>query len=182
MDEETIFLNIQAYKYDGTLYRQWNGAKLIKNDEDYLVLFLKKTKVKETEKQKWVISNPCLWFFSKKYFFNYTLNIREGKFYFYVNIASPVFVEDNTVKYIDFDYDIKSYPDRYFSIVDQREFNINSEKWYSKELKEIIYQNISILTEIVVKKNHYFDYAKIRRILNYLEMNKYLLGSELLKP
>jgi hypothetical protein len=45
-------VNIQAYKHDGTLYRQYNGVKVIKCDLNECILFMYKTKVIENNKQK----------------------------------------------------------------------------------------------------------------------------------
>ena len=67
------FVDVQAFKYDGTLYRQWNGTKIILDNEDYVGCLLNKTKVIEKDGQKWVIKEPTLWFFSKKNFFNTTI-------------------------------------------------------------------------------------------------------------
>ncbi|MGL4343315.1 MAG: DUF402 domain-containing protein [Metamycoplasmataceae bacterium] len=172
MNKTSLFLNVQAYKYDGTLYRQWNGAKKILENDSYTVLLLYKTKVKEITKQKWIISSPTLWFFSKKFFFNYTLNLKEDGYHYYVNMASPFILEDDTIKYIDFDLDIKKYPNKFFSIVDHNEFYENAKKWYSKEIEDIIYENVAILGEIIVKENHFFDKNEVEKIIKFLKDNK----------
>ncbi|CRH46032.1 Uncharacterised protein [Chlamydia trachomatis] len=39
---------IQAFKYDGTLYRQYEGCKIVANLDDFVVVLLMKTKVQET--------------------------------------------------------------------------------------------------------------------------------------
>ncbi|MGL5204943.1 MAG: hypothetical protein ACRC63_01695, partial [Metamycoplasmataceae bacterium] len=81
IDEE--FINVQAYKHDGTLYRQWNGAKIIASSAEYVLVLMNKTKVQEAKNQKWIITSPILWFFSKNMFFNATLTIKEEGFYYY---------------------------------------------------------------------------------------------------
>ena len=45
-------INVQAYKHDGTLYRQWNGVKVLEVSSFNVVLFMFKTKVAELSGQK----------------------------------------------------------------------------------------------------------------------------------
>ena len=82
-------INIQAYKHNGKLYRQWNGARVIEVSPEQVVLFMYKTKVKESKKQKWTIREPMLWWFPLDELFNTTAIIRKSGTYFYTNIASP---------------------------------------------------------------------------------------------
>lgn len=150
-------INVQAYKYDGTLYRQWNGVKLLSNDSNYVCCLLSKTKVTEQKGQKWVIKEPTIWFFSKKYFFNVTITPKEDGLYYYVNLASPFFFEENTIKFIDFDYDIKIYPKKYYLVVDHVDFVKNRAQWYNQDIVDVIHKNIAIITEKVQAKEDIFD-------------------------
>nr|WP_318028981.1 hypothetical protein [Mycoplasmopsis bovis] len=34
---EGSIIDVQAYKYDGTLYRQWNGVKVLRNTNKHYV-------------------------------------------------------------------------------------------------------------------------------------------------
>ncbi len=67
------FVDIQAFKYNGELYRQWNGVKVISDNKNHVCCLLYKTKVVENVDQKWIVKEPTLWFFSKKNFFNLTI-------------------------------------------------------------------------------------------------------------
>ncbi|MGL4357107.1 MAG: DUF402 domain-containing protein [Cetobacterium sp.] len=60
-------------------------------------------------------------------FFNATLTIKKDGFYYYANLSSPFFFEENTIKYIDYDYDVKKYPGKKFSIVDHNNFVTNKD-------------------------------------------------------
>lgn len=161
------FVNIQAYKYDGTLYRQWNGARLVGSSKDYVLVLMNKTKVQELKNQKWIISEPILWFFSTDKFFNATLTVKEEGFYYYANLSSPYFFEDNTIKYIDYDYDIKKYPGKRFSIVDHTDF-INHEKWYDEKTKNVIYNNLVVLAEMSMKKESIFNEKMVTKMIKKL--------------
>lgn len=170
MDQENRnkeFINIQAYKYDGTLYRQWNGARIVGSSKDYVLVLMNKTKVQELKNQKWIITEPILWFFSTNRFFNATLTVKEDGFYYYANLSSPYFFEDNTIKYIDYDYDIKKYPKKRFSIVDHNDF-LNNEKWYDEKTKNVIYQNLVKITEMSMKKESIFNEDLIKEVIKKL--------------
>lgn len=43
-------INVQAYKHNGFLYRQWSQAKVIFHNKRHIVLSLKGTKVIEIQK------------------------------------------------------------------------------------------------------------------------------------
>jgi uncharacterized protein len=44
---------------------------------------------------------------------------------YYCNIASPFIMEQKTIKYIDYDLDIKVFADGSYKILDLKEFNRN---------------------------------------------------------
>ena len=151
------FVNIQAFKYDGELYRQWNGVKIITENDNYVCCLLYKTKVVENDGQKWIIKEPTLWFFSKKNFFNLTIIWRKTGLHYYINLASPFFCEDKTIKYIDFDFDIKIYPNKPFQIVDHYDFQRNKEKWYNSDIISVINQNLVEIAKKYQSKESVFD-------------------------
>ncbi len=167
LDINKEFINIQAYKHDGTLYRQWNGTRIVNISKDYVLVLLNKTKVQESKNQKWIISEPILWFFSINDFFNVTLTTKDSGFYYYANLSSPFFFEENTIKYIDYDYDIKKYPGKKFSIVDHNDFLAN-EKWYDDDTKNAIYQNLVKLAEMSMKKEGVFNERNIKKVIKNL--------------
>ena len=171
IDINKEFINIQAYKHNGDLYRQWNGVRIVGSSKDYVLVLLNKTKVQELKNQKWVISEPILWFFSTNNFFNVTLTIKNDGFYYYANLSSPFFFEENTIKYIDYDYDIKKYPGKKFSIVDHNDFIANKD-WYDQKTKEVIYLNLVELAEMCIKKEGIFNEITIKEIIKKLILKR----------
>ncbi len=167
IDINKEFINIQAYKHNGELYRQWNGVRIVGSSKDYVLVLLNKTKVQELKNQKWVISEPILWFFSTNNFFNVTLTVRDDGFYYYANLSSPFFLEENTIKYIDYDYDIKKYPGKKFSVVDHNDFLAN-ENSYDQKTKDIIYMNLVELAEMSIKKEAIFNENAIKETIKKL--------------
>ncbi|MCK5807087.1 MAG: DUF402 domain-containing protein [Mycoplasmataceae bacterium] len=151
-------VNVQAYKHDGTLYRQWNGAKVLEVSKERIVLFLYKTKVAEKSGQKWTVREPMLWWMSREEFRNTTGLIRSSGTHFYTNLASPSIYEDGVVKFIDYDLDIKAYPGMRTKVVDEREFNENKEsmKYPQKIIDEVLNTTNRVLEEIQSKEG-FFD-------------------------
>ena len=162
------FVDIQAFKYNGKLYRQWNGVKVILYNDDYVCCLLYKTKVVEDDGQKWVIKEPTLWFFSRKYFFNLTIIKRKSGLHYYINLASPFFFENNIIKYIDFDFDVKIYPNKPFQIVDHYDFQQNKEKWYNQDIIDVIYDNLGIIAKKYQNKEDIFNEFYIYNLLDSL--------------
>ncbi|WP_373435565.1 DUF402 domain-containing protein [Metamycoplasma equirhinis] len=151
-------ITIQAFKYDGSLYRQYEGAKIVANFDDFVVVLLIKSKVTE-DNINWVVSDPILFFFAKNKFYNasITLNKRKDN-YIYINLASPFFIEDGIIKYIDFDIDIKSYVDKDFNVIDWQDFKESIVKYnYSLKLIYKIYDELDFLQEQHKTKNGIFS-------------------------
>lgn len=170
------FIDIQAYKYDGELYRQWNGVKVLIETDDYVCCLLYKTKVVEKEGQKWIIKEPTLWFFHKKLFFNGTILWRESGLHYYINLASPFYYEDGKIKYIDFDFDVKIYPNKPFQIVDHFDFEKNKEKWYNDDIISVINQNLVLIAKKYQAKDSLFDefyiYNSFKTLIMMKEVDK----------
>ncbi|BDT02731.1 hypothetical protein SHM_03770 [Spiroplasma ixodetis] len=79
--------------------------------------------------------------------------IRNDGVHYYCNIASPFILDSQTVKYIDYDLDIKVFPNRSYKLLDLKEFKTNRRIWkYPIPLQNILWQNINKLKK-GVKKN-----------------------------
>ncbi|RMA79004.1 hypothetical protein JN00_0048 [Metamycoplasma subdolum] len=149
---------IKAYKYDGTLYRQYEGAKIIANLNDFVVVLLMKSKVQEKD-INWVVSDPILFFFAKNHFYNASVTLNKNKpNYIYVNLASPFFIDKQVIKYIDLDIDIKSYIDKEFNVIDWMDFKTSIEAYnYPLELIYRLYDELDFLYDQFKNKNGVFS-------------------------
>ncbi|ADE19422.1 hypothetical protein MCRO_0084 [Mycoplasma crocodyli MP145] len=157
-------LNVQAYKYDGVLYRQWNSAKVLNNNSKHLVLFLLKARVSDIDKKRWAYRDPVLWFFPKNNLFNAVVLLRKNGPYIYINVASQPVIEDDVLKYIDFDLDIKYYPNKELKLVDREEYYKNKKQLkYPKKLQKMIYEE---LTELINLYNNY-SYIFDNKVIDY---------------
>ncbi|MCC3160895.1 MAG: DUF402 domain-containing protein [Mollicutes bacterium PWAP] len=163
-------IKVQAFKQDGTLYRQWNGVRVIESSKEYILLFMYKTKVKELNNQKWIVREPTLWLLPRDdSFYNVLVLLRKTGLYYYVNLASPPIIDEDTIRYIDYDLDIKKYPNRKSKVVDQREYKENSIKMnYSKKLMKVIEDTLLEVLELIKNRDIIFDPEYIKYINNDL--------------
>ncbi|WP_416322672.1 DUF402 domain-containing protein [Mycoplasmopsis felis] len=164
-------INVQAYKHNGFLYRQWSQAKVIFHNKRHIVLSLKGTKVIEIQKNSngWKYNDDALWFIPKYSMYNSIVMIKKniGNSY-YINLSSYPIFEDNTIKFIDYDLDCKSYPNKDLQIVDREEFKVNSEKYsYPKKLKELIFDSVNEIVNFYNNEQYFFSEEII---LYYLEI------------
>ncbi|WP_223216328.1 DUF402 domain-containing protein [Mycoplasmopsis cynos] len=169
-------INIQAYKHDGFLYRQWTNAKVIFHNKRHIVLSLKGTRVTETLKARkgWIYKDDALWFIPKKSFYNAIVLFKSGigKSY-YINLSSYPIFEDRTIKFIDYDLDLKSYPTKELQIVDKEEFNENSRYYgYSKLTKTKIFKEVRNVVELYSMNGYFFNDTIIDYYLDIMFKDK----------
>ncbi|WP_426461540.1 DUF402 domain-containing protein [Mycoplasma hafezii] len=154
-------INVQAYKHNGFLYRQWNGAKVIFHNKRHIVLFLRGTRVTESQNDTngWRYTETALWFIPKKSLYNAIVLFKKNVgCYYYINMASYPIFEDNTIKFIDYDLDIKCYPEKDLQIVDRDEFGQNSKQMdYPMVLKEKIHEEIKNLVSMYNNYEYFFN-------------------------
>ncbi len=118
-------ISIHAYKHNGVLYRAWEDSKVLEYDDDFLVLENNRAKVTEVDGRRWRTKEPAIIFFYKESWFNIIVQYKEKGTFYYCNIASPYIIEENTVKYIDYDLDLRVFPDGNYNILDQTEYDYN---------------------------------------------------------
>lgn len=170
-------LKVQAYKFNGLLYRQWNQAKIIYNNEKHIVLILYKTKVTELNGAGWVYKEPVIWFMPKKQNFNCLILIKKNGFYRYINLASTPIFEDDTIKFIDYDLDVKCYPQKELKIVDRDEFNTNGKIMkYPDVLKNKILDELSNVIKMYNNFQYFFSDDIIKYYLKMAENDKIMLN------
>lgn len=157
-------VNVQAYKYDGLLYRQWNNVHILRDTKKHYVLLLDKTRVYELPNTTWTYKEPVIWFMPKEEMYNALVILKPKENYIYVNMASTPILEDNTIKFVDFDLDIKCYPEKELNIVDKQEFIENAKSMqYPKPLIKNIFKN---LDDLIYKYNN-FAYFFNNEVIDY---------------
>ena len=172
-------LIIHSYKHDGSIHRSWDEAVLIEETEDYMVFGNEKTKVMESDGRKWKTKEPAIMFFYRHSWYNVIAQIKKDGIYYYCNIASPFVIEDNTIKYIDYDLDLRVFPDGAFKILDRGEYKYHKGKMgYSEDIDKVVKNELSKLIEIVRKKEFPFNKNRINLYYKkYTELKKIYLQS-----
>ena len=112
-------------------------------------------------------------FFYKKRWFNIIAQLKKYGLFYYCNIASPFVIDEKIIKYIDYDLDLRVFPDGAFKVLDRNEYNYHSKiMHYPKEIDTILkseltrlinmeQDNIAPFDKKVIDK-YYEKYLKIK--------------------
>lgn len=166
-------LKIHKYKHDGTLHRCWMEATFIEENEDYMIFGNYKTLVVESEDKVWKTKEPAIMYFSKNNWFNIIGQLKKNGIYFYCNIASPFLIEEDTIKYIDYDLDLRVFPNGSFKVLDRGEYNYNKKRMnYSEEIDKIVKSELTILIEKARNKEYPFQHEQVKRNFKQYEALK----------
>lgn len=164
-------LNIHSYKHDGKIHRSWDDAFFIAETEEYAIFGNYKTVVTESDGRKWRTKEPAIMYFSKNNWFNIIGQIKPKGIYYYCNLASPYIIEEKTIKYIDYDLDLRVFPDGSFKILDRGEYQYHKRIMnYSKEIDEILKSELSVLIDNARNKHFPFNEESVKENFNKYRM------------
>lgn len=139
-------LQIQCYKHDGKVHRCWDEAVVLDVKKDYIVFGNEKTLVTEAQGNTWRTKEPAIMYFFKDKWYNIIVQLKKEGVTYYCNIATPFIIEENTIKYIDYDLDLRIFPNGSFKILDKQEYKYHKKKMnYSKDLDIVINKSLSEL-------------------------------------
>ena len=163
---------VQSYKHDGSLHRTWSKALVIDKFNDCLVAVTDHTWVVEADKRRWLTKEPAICFFYDDRWFNIISMVRKTGIYYYCNLASPSLYDGEAIKNIDYDLDVKIFPDDSYMILDENEYNYHSEKMhYPKELKDIINKEMNSLLNMIENRENPFNFTYINNyIMKYFDL------------
>ena len=131
--------NIHGYKHNGKLYKTWDEAVLLDETDEYYVFGNRNTKVTKIFGKSWHTRETAILFYFKNNWYNVVAQLKKKGIYYYCNIASPVLIEDNTIKFIDYDLDLRVFPDNTYKILDESEYNYHKKIMkYPDDLQQIL--------------------------------------------
>lgn len=164
-------LQIQCYKHNKKPHRSWDEAVVLDIQDDYIVFGDNKTLVIESDGSYWKTKEPAILYFFKDRWYNIIVQLKKNGIYYYCNIATPFLIEDNTIKYIDYDLDLRVFPNGSYKILDRMEYQYHKKiMHYSKELDCVIN---GALDELIHEyKNHFFVFSKARNLKYYEQYQK----------
>lgn len=166
---------VQAYKHDGLLHRQWSPAYLVEETEDYWALASRVSAVTESDGRRWITKEKAVFILFKKRWMNVIAMFKRGQgICYYVNIASPTISDQGYLKYIDYDLDIKLYPDRFERTLDENEYERHIQTYrYSKELSQAIESSAEEVKQMIADKQFPFIDERIEALFTrFLDENK----------
>ena len=155
-------LAIHCYKHNGQLHRTWDEATILEINDDVLICGNNKTLVTESDGRSHKTNEPAILYFYKKRWFNVIGQFKSQGLFYYCNIATPYLIDNGIIKYIDYDLDLRVFPDGGFRVLDRNEYNYHRKiMHYPDELDKILKNELSGLIEM--KKNNIgpFDKEKI---------------------
>ena len=169
-------LEIHCYKHNGKLHRQWDEAVVLDIQKDYVVFGNNKTTVVDSDGKVWKTKEPAIMFFFKDRWFNIIGQLKEYGIYYYCNIATPYLIDENVIKYIDYDLDLRVFPNGSFKILDRMEYKYHKKQMhYSNRLDFILRYELGNLIEMARSKVSHFKKEDIER---YYEVYKSLVPSK----
>ncbi|QHS24295.1 DUF402 domain-containing protein [Virgibacillus sp. MSP4-1] len=139
-------IEIQSYKHNGQLHRVWDKTTVLKANHNVLIGGNDRTQVTESDGRTWITREPAICYFHAKYWFNVIGMIRTDGLYYYCNLGSPFAFDEEALKYIDYDLDIKVFPDMTFTLLDEDEYEQHKQEMnYPQVIDSILQHQVTIL-------------------------------------
>ena len=160
-------LQIHCYKHDGTFHRTCDEATVLDIFDNGIVCANYKTQIIEStgknKYHKYYTKEPAIIFFYKDSWFNVIGQIKSKGLFFYCNIASPYIIDDGVIKYIDYDLDLRVFPDGAFKVLDRNEYRYHKKKInYSADLEKVIQYELSRLIDMKRRDVGPFDKETVK--------------------
>ena len=139
-------LKIHCYKHNGRIHRTWNDAIVLDIKEEYLVCGNHKTTVTEKDGTTHRTKEPAILFFYTKKWFNVFAQLKKQGLFYKCNIATPYLIDEGIIKFIDYDLDLKVFPDGGFRVLDRNEYKYHKKIMrYSEDLDKILQSELTDL-------------------------------------
>ena len=156
---------IHCYKHNGEAYQASEETIILDIKDDYIVCGNYMVDVKEPEGHTYKTKELAIIYFYKHNLFNCIAQLKSFGLFYYCNMASPYIIDENVIKYIDYDLDLRVFPDGGYKILDYNEYKYHKKKMkYPEEIDIIINKELQKLIEM--KKNNEGPFDK-KQILEY---------------
>lgn len=166
-------LQVHCYKHDGSLHRTCDEATVLEITDNTLVCANHKTEITEVGGVRYHTKEPAILMFYKNDWFNIIGQMKKKGLFYYCNIASPYIIDDGLIKYIDYDLDLRVFPDGSFKVLDRNEYRYHKKKMnYGDDLERVIEYELTKLIDMKKKEegvfskemiDHYYElYEKMR--------------------
>ena len=167
-------IQIHCYKHNGKIHRIWDESVVLEETEDYLICGNYKTKVTENDGRSHRTKEAAIVFFYKHNWFNVIAQFKDFGLFYYCNVASPYVSDENTIKYIDYDLDLRVFPDGGYRVLDKNEYKYHKKIMnYSDDIDLIVNKE---LDELIKMKNENKGPFDINLLNYYLEKYQKLMN------
>jgi protein associated with RNAse G/E len=152
---------IKSFKHDGHLHRMWlqNWAfprSLLHPDhinESMTVTINSQTRIQESDGKEWTSRIPGISFFVPAQWYNIVALIEENGVRYYCNVASPPFINNNVVTYIDYDLDVVMMPNGDVHVLDRDEYEQHKVEYhYSAVVQDKVERGLEALLKRIARK------------------------------
>lgn len=151
-------IDIISYKHDGELHRVWKNVEKIYESKEEVIIINNEVDVIDGDGRKWRTREPAVCFFYKKYWFNIICMLRGERVFYYCNLSSPYVIDGEGLKYIDYDLDVKLFPNGEVLELDRDEYQFNQKYLhYSEKIVHIIEKNLKELVTRIENRCDPFD-------------------------
>ncbi len=139
-------IQIHSYKHNGKMHRVWEDTTVLKATQNLVIVANDRVRVTESDGRSWITREPAICYFHSQVWFNVIGMLREDGVYYYCNLSSPFVCDHEALKYIDYDLDIKVYPDMTFQLLDEDEYERHRQEMnYPKVIDKILHKNVDQL-------------------------------------
>ncbi|ADI00224.1 nucleoside tri-diphosphate phosphatase [Salisediminibacterium selenitireducens] len=151
-------IEVQSYKHNGTLHRVWEETIILKGTSQEIIGGNDRILVHESDGRSWRTREPAICYFSANHWFNVIGMIRDDGMYYYCNLGTPFTYDEEALKYIDYDLDIKVFPDMTFKLLDEDEFRMHKRQMnYPPEIEVIMKKAVDELISWVGQQKGPFE-------------------------
>ena len=155
-------LAIYCYKHNGELHSISDEVIVLDVDNEKIVCANHQTRISENDGRIHITNEPAVLFFYKNNWFNIIGQLKSFGLFYYCNIASPYIIEDNIIKYIDYDLDLRVFPDGGFKVLDRKEYDYHKKIMnYPRTIDIIIRKELTKLIDMKRKNEEPFDKSVI---------------------
>ena len=143
-------LRVHCYKHNGKIHRTWDKTTVLDETDDYLVCGNNKVKITESTKRTHRTKETAIVFFYKRRWFHVTAQFKANGLFYKVDIASPFLYDEGVIKYIDYDLDVKIFPDGSFRVLDKNEYKYHRKLMkYPDKLDAILQSELTDLINMI---------------------------------
>ena len=167
-------VQIHSFKHNHKIHRIWNRVRILYACDDLIICGNNKTRVIEATGRYWTTREPSICFFYKDYWFNIIGMFKKDGIHYYCNLSSPFVYDDEAIKYIVYDLDIRVIPDYTYKILDMDEYIQHKKKMnYPTKLEAVIDDQMKRLIKMIEAKEGPFNKEEIKKWYNlYKDMEK----------